>query len=682
MNMESEYYPKKIKKESESLESTGVKIPRDYIIYVEVDMMNVMKWKKSIKIVPAIIMSIGLLFADFAGISTYANSMEQIGEAAEMPVLKSAYVDLSNLNFSVSDIRDTSRVKTFNGGDGKQAVIIFGSANCLNTMSALASITKIADKADLSDLNIYMFEIKKEVSEDTLISKTEHITDKVTIDHVYANDDYIELYASCFRNTIDGRYTMPLIIYKGTDGIVYEYTTSSQGTSVDTILSNIAKGGLVIEIPTVTLDIEGEVMYSQAYKVLELLNAEREAEGLEPLIMDQDLLDAAMLRAVECAVYYSHTRPNGGKCFTVSDKVHGENIALGFLSAEAVMDAWMNSSGHRKNILNESYKSIGVGCFFNGRGYSWVQCLGRDLATKVDVQSDATKSYTIDAQNENLFIALQSDSFTLDIGNKVQLSTYAINIVTTSGYKTDIKPDSYKWSSDSDAVSVDENGVITAMKAGEAVITGVNKGDASNTLHAQVVVNSISVTDIFTDIRNSQWWVNAVQYSYDNNIMSGKGNRFEPAVALKREEFAQVLYNHSGKPDVSIENKFPDVKDTWYKKAVLWTNENNIANGYKTGEFGISDNITRQDLALMLYKYAVLKGYDLTATDGLIQQYADSAKVSNYAQNAMNWAITQGIMSGKGNKGEDISTFKLDPTGTATRAECASMMMKLLEKNK
>ena len=130
---------------------------------------------------------------------------------------------------------------------------------------------------------------------------------------------------------------------------------------------------------------------------------------------------------------------------------------------------------------------------------------------------------------------------------------------------------------------------------------------------------------------------------------------------------------------VSISSYYQYKRQNTYN---YFDNENNIANGYKTGEFGISDNITRQDLALMLYKYAVLKGYDLTATDGLIQQYADSAKVSNYAQNAMNWAITQGIMSGKGNKGEDISTFKLDPTGTATRAECASMMMKLLEKNK
>lgn len=644
-------------------------------------MKKMVKLKKLVQTSLALFAGIGLLFADCAGLTTYATPMEQIGEAVEMPVLESSYVDLSSMTFSVSDIRDTSRVKTFNGGDGKQAVIIFGSANCLNTMSALENITKIAEKVDLINLNIYMFEIRSDVSDDTLISNTGHITDKVTINRTSANNKYYQLYSSCYRNTIDRGYTMPLIIYKGTDGIVYEYTTASDGTSTNTILSNIAKGGLVIEVPTVTLGIEGEVMYSQAYKVLELLNAEREAVGRAPLIMDQELLDAAMIRAAECAVYYSHTRPDGETCFTASDKMGGENIAIGYMSAESVMNGWMNSAGHKANILNESYKSVGVGCFFNGQGYTWVQCFGRLPATKGDVQSDATKSYTIDAQGENVSIVLQKANFILDVGNKVQLSMYTVN-QGFSYFSTDIKPDSYKWSSDSDAVSVDENGVITAKKAGEAVITGVNKGDASNTLLAIVTVNNVSVTDLFEDIKEGQWWVNAVQYAYDNNIMSGKGNKFEPAVALKREEFAQVLYNHSGKPGVSIENKFPDVKNTWYKNAVLWANENNIANGYKTGEFGVGDNISRQDLALMLYKYAVLKGYDLTATDGLIQQYADSAKVSSYAQNAMNWAITQGVMSGKGNKGEDISTFKLDPTGTATRAECASMMMKLLEKNK
>lgn len=185
---------------------------------------------------------------------------------------------------------------------------------------------------------------------------------------------------------------------------------------------------------------------------------------------------------------------------------------------------------------------------------------------------------------------------------------------------------------------------------------------------------------VFADISASGWQYTYAKYAYDNGLMTGKGQdaegkvKFDPNTAIPREEFVQVLYNASGKPDVSIENNYSDVKNAWYKNAVLWAKENNIANGKVDGTFGVSESIRRQDLALMLYKYAGLKGYDLTANANECEKYADGNKVSNYAQNAMDWAITKGIMSGKGNKGEDISTFRLDPAGTATRAECAAML--------
>ena len=77
---------------------------------------------------------------------------------------------------------------------------------------------------------------------------------------------------------------------------------------------------------------------------------------------------------------------------------------------------------------------------------------------------------------------------------------------------------------------------------------------------------------------------------------------------------------------------------------------------------------------MMLYKYAKLKGYSLEATNGLIDQFADGASVASYAKTAMDWAVTNGIMSGKGAAGAPLSSFRLDPTGIATRAECAAML--------
>lgn len=188
---------------------------------------------------------------------------------------------------------------------------------------------------------------------------------------------------------------------------------------------------------------------------------------------------------------------------------------------------------------------------------------------------------------------------------------------------------------------------------------------------------------LFKDVSLDSWQYKGVKYVFDNKIMSGfSATEFGANEKLSREQFVQVLYNHSGKPAVNSNYEFPDVKNAWYKNAVLWAKENGIANGLGDGSFGIGKSITRQDLAVMLYKYAKLKEYDLTATDGLIEQYADDNKVSEYAVEAMNWAVTQGVITGKGKKGEDISNFNLDPAGTATRAECATMIMKLLEKNK
>ena len=187
--------------------------------------------------------------------------------------------------------------------------------------------------------------------------------------------------------------------------------------------------------------------------------------------------------------------------------------------------------------------------------------------------------------------------------------------------------------------------------------------------------------NVFADVSNTSWQISFAIYACQKGLMAGKGTdtygrvKFDPNSPITREEFVQVLYNAEAKPAVTISNKFPDVSNTaWYKNAVLWANSRNIANGLGNGSFGVGKNITRQDLALMLYKYASLMGLDLTAEAGRIDVFADGDMVSGYAKTAMNWAVTRGVLSGKGSAGADISTFRLDPAGTATRAECAAML--------
>ena len=132
-----------------------------------------------------------------------------------------------------------------------------------------------------------------------------------------------------------------------------------------------------VETPIPSAD-EG---FNSAYEdeVIRLVNVQRTNYGLAPLTKDEGAAAAAHIRAKEIVISFSHTRPDGSSCFTaaselgVSYKAAGENIAYGYASPEQVVNGWMNSEGHRKNILSSSFSKIGVGCYSNGGTLYWSQ---------------------------------------------------------------------------------------------------------------------------------------------------------------------------------------------------------------------------------------------------------------------------------------------------------------------
>lgn len=141
--------------------------------------------------------------------------------------------------------------------------------------------------------------------------------------------------------------------------------------------------------------VTGTCNYDYAYQILDLVNQERSKAGAKKLKMDSTLLEAAMLRAAECTVKFNHIRPNGTMCFTVSSKVYAENIAWGYKSPEAVMEGWMKSSGHKKNLLNKKYKSIGIGCFYKGGKWYWTQCFGNAGGDGVSNPGNCKNTYKV-----------------------------------------------------------------------------------------------------------------------------------------------------------------------------------------------------------------------------------------------------------------------------------------------
>ncbi|WP_300685227.1 S-layer homology domain-containing protein, partial [Acutalibacter sp. 1XD8-36] len=173
----------------------------------------------------------------------------------------------------------------------------------------------------------------------------------------------------------------------------------------------------------------------------------------------------------------------------------------------------------------------------------------------------------------------------------------------------------------------------------------------------------------FTDLGTvGTWYHEAVDYVLRNNLMSGYGNgRFGPDDNLSRAQLAQILYNKEGRPQAD-RGVFTDVTTGWYASAVNWAAAQGIVAGVGGGRFAPDQPITRQDLAVMLWRYAGSPEPRKNELD-----FSDAGKVSTYAWRALCWANENGIVSGKGNG-------ILDPRGKATRAEAAAMLMRYLSK--
>ena len=190
---------------------------------------------------------------------------------------------------------------------------------------------------------------------------------------------------------------------------------------------------------------------------------------------------------------------------------------------------------------------------------------------------------------------------------------------------------------------------------------------------SEVTVKAVFDSDLpFKDVSVDSWYYDAVSYVYRNGLMNGiSATRFAPNAKLNRAMIAQVLYNLEGETR-SYPTVFSDVADSaWYADAVNWAADKGIVEGYGNGKFGPEDNITREQMAAILYRYADYKGYDVRASARL-SGFADEDQVSDWAEEAMSWAVAEDLMDGKGNN-------RLDPTGTATRAEVATILMRFCE---
>jgi hypothetical protein len=171
----------------------------------------------------------------------------------------------------------------------------------------------------------------------------------------------------------------------------------------------------------------------------------------------------------------------------------------------------------------------------------------------------------------------------------------------------------------------------------------------------------------YTDVDAGQWYYEAVSYVVEQGLMQGYEDRFDPYADVSRAMLTQILYNSEGQPAAAEASAFPDVAaDEWYGAAVAWAAEAGVVTGYDDGTFGPDDNITREQLAAMLWRYAGSPTAQQRTLD-----FQDADQVSDYALEALLWATENGIILGKGGS-------TLDPKGLASRAEAAQMVMRFM----
>ncbi len=245
------------------------------------------------------------------------------------------------------------------------------------------------------------------------------------------------------RSSFLGCYGLEKILLPKSVIYVHPYACETKTTliALNTELTPFGKHGLwKLE----TIPVSGIRLYTEAYKVLDLVNEARAEQNLPALEMDESLLESAMQRAAELSVLFAHTRPDSSSCFEINKEnlMSGENIAYGRNNAQDTMTDWMNSDGHRENILLKDFKSIGIGCVEINGEYYWTQCFGgRTSSGSFDTPQDQPFEQEVGLATETFGEATTGNSLSW---GKPEEYTFRGKITLTSTYA---KPgEVVKWS--------------------------------------------------------------------------------------------------------------------------------------------------------------------------------------------------------------------------------------------
>lgn len=190
---------------------------------------------------------------------------------------------------------------------------------------------------------------------------------------------------------------------------------------------------------------------------------------------------------------------------------------------------------------------------------------------------------------------------------------------------------------------------------------------------AKQILDAIPVILPYTDVPEEQWYRESVDYCYRNSLMVGTAaDVFSPDEYMTRAMVVTVLWRLAGSPSVEGEMQFSDVAaGSWYFDAVNWAYQNKIVSGIGFGKFAPDQDVSRQDFMTMLYRYAQFEGFVDRGGWNLLERFGfkDLRSAAAYALDSLRWAFGNGILNG-------VNSTSIDPTGRLTRAQCAALIMR------
>ncbi len=438
-----------------------------------------------------------------------------------------------------------------------------------------------------------------------------------------------------YSGTIDG-----IILYDSSDADSHSLIIEGNNGT----FGGIQKSATSASTPNITVH-GGKFLSSVAQYVADALKYEANANGIYTYhkTLDEALAVSNNVSSVEAA------KP-GATVVTVTVK-NGNDV-----------DTIKLTSGTEYSLLDypdQGYNHFQGWTDQNGKHYDG----GETVTIQGNTTFTAVWSYTPPA-NPNYKItigAMENGTVTANPTAAKAGATVTLTPVPDEGYALSTLTVTDRFG---DAVRVTENsdGTYTfTMPNGQVTVTAI------------FVETEEPVAEPFVDVAEGDWFYDAVVYAYQNELMDGVGgNRFAPNSETTRAQLVTILYRLEGQPAVSGDLPFTDVEaGIWYTDAILWAAQNNIVNGVSDTEFAPGDEITRQQLVTILYRYAEAKGYDVSASADL-SGYPDAGQVQDYAQPAMAWAVAENIIQG-------MEDGTLKPAGNASRAQIATILMRFCE---